>query len=54
MPVVGFFPAAIYFFVVIPVNKLRSRFEKPIEEQLAGPTEVELLAEIRDALQARA
>jgi large conductance mechanosensitive channel len=45
--------AAIYFFVVIPVNKLRSRFEKPIEEQLAGPTEVELLAEIRDALQAR-
>ena len=45
--------AAIYFFVVIPVNKLRSRFEKPIEEQLAGPTEVELLAEIRDALQTR-
>ena len=44
---------AIYFLVVIPVNKLRSRFEKPIEEQLAGPTEVELLAEIRDSLRTR-
>jgi large conductance mechanosensitive channel len=45
--------AAIYFLVVIPVNKLRSRFEKPIEEQLAGPSEVDLLTEIRDALRAR-
>ncbi len=45
--------AAIYFFVVVPVNKLRSRFEKPIEEQLAGPSEVELLTDIRDALRTR-
>jgi large conductance mechanosensitive channel len=45
--------AAIYFLVVVPVTKLRSRFEKPIEEQLAGPSEVELLIEIRDGLRAR-
>jgi large conductance mechanosensitive channel len=44
--------AAIYFFVVVPVNRLRSHFEKPIEEQLAGPSEVDLLTEIRDALRA--
>jgi large conductance mechanosensitive channel len=44
---------AVYFLVVIPVNRLRSKFEKPIEEQLAGPSEVELLTEIRDALTSR-
>jgi large conductance mechanosensitive channel len=44
---------AVYFFVVVPVNRLRSKFEKPIEEQLAGPSEVELLTEIRDALRSR-
>jgi large conductance mechanosensitive channel len=44
---------AVYFFVVVPVNRLRSKFEKPIEEQLAGPSEVDLLIEIRDALQSR-
>jgi large conductance mechanosensitive channel len=45
--------AAIYFFVVVPINRLRSRFEKPIEEVLAGPSEVDLLTEIRDQLRAR-
>jgi large conductance mechanosensitive channel len=44
---------ALYFLVVIPVNRLRSKYEKPIEEQLAGPSEVDLLTEIRDALQSR-
>lgn len=46
--------AALYFFVVVPINRLRAHFEKPIEEQLAGPSEVELLIEIRDALRGRA
>jgi large conductance mechanosensitive channel len=45
--------AAIYFLVVVPVNRLRSRFEKPVEEVLAGPSEVELLTEIRDSLRNR-
>jgi len=44
--------AAIYFVVIIPVNRLRSRYEKPVEPD-SGPTEVELLTEIRDSLQAR-
>jgi large conductance mechanosensitive channel len=43
--------AAIYFLVVVPVNHLRARFEKPAED--SGPTEVALLTEIRDALRAR-
>jgi len=42
--------AAIYFLVVVPVNSLRARFEKPVEEVLAGPSEIDLLTEIRDSL----
>ena len=40
--------AAIYFLIVVPMNK----FKKPVveEEAPAGPTEIELLAEIRDSL----
>jgi large conductance mechanosensitive channel len=45
--------AAIYFIVVVPINKLRSRFEKPVEEVLAGPSEIDLLTEIRDQLRTR-
>jgi large conductance mechanosensitive channel len=45
--------AAVYFLVVIPINKLRARFEKPAEEEALAATEVELLTEIRDALRAR-
>ena len=45
--------AAIYFFVVVPVNAMRARFEKPAAEEDAGPSEVELLTQIRDALRAR-
>ena len=44
--------AAIYFVVVIPVNRVRAGYEKPAEPD-SGPTEVELLTEIRDSLQAR-
>jgi len=43
--------AAVYFLIVLPMNKLRERNAKPVE--LAGPTEVELLTEIRDSLAAR-
>lgn len=46
--------AAIYFFVVLPMNKLaerRARGEEPATE--APSEEVALLTEIRDALRAR-
>ena len=45
--------AAIYFFVVVPVNAMRARYEKPAPAEDTGPTEVELLAQIRDELRAR-
>jgi large conductance mechanosensitive channel len=48
-----FVAAAIYFLVVVPMNSLRARYEKPAPEEAAGPSEVELLTEIRDALRAR-
>ena len=48
-----FVAMAIYFFVVVPINKLKERSAKPVEEVAAGPTEVELLTEIRDSLRAR-
>lgn len=45
---------AIFYFVVKPYKAVQSRFEKPAEEEEpAGPTETELLIEIRDALQRR-
>ena len=40
--------AAVYFLIVLPMNKLRERNAGP--EEPAAPTEVDLLAEIRDAL----
>ena len=43
--------AALYFLIVLPMNKLRERTAK--SEEPAGPTETELLTEIRDALQSR-
>jgi large conductance mechanosensitive channel len=39
----------VLFLVVKAANRLR----KPAPEEEAGPTEVELLTEIRDALQRR-
>ena len=47
--------AAVYFFVVLPVNKLmerRQRGEEP--EAVATPEDVALLQEIRDLLRDRA
>ncbi|MCB2413363.1 large conductance mechanosensitive channel protein MscL [Demequina sp. TTPB684] len=43
--------AAIYFAVVLPLNKLaaRSRKDEPVAEP-EGPTQIALLTEIRDAL----
>ncbi|AOZ72285.1 mechanosensitive ion channel protein MscL [Boudabousia tangfeifanii] len=43
--------AAIYFFVVVPINKMRERKAAGLEEETAAPTEdVALLTEIRDLL----
>ena len=44
--------AFIIFLLVRYANKLKARFEKPseAEDAPAGPTEIELLTEIRDAL----
>lgn len=41
---------AIFFFVVKPMNKLK----KPKVEEAAGPTDVELLTDIRDLLKKKA
>ena len=43
--------AFIIFMLVRYANKVKAKFEKPAEEEApAGPTEIELLTEIRDAL----
>jgi len=46
---------AIYFFVVVPLNKLaeRSAKDEPAPDEAVSPTEIELLTEIRDALQSQ-
>lgn len=41
---------ALYFLVVLPLNKLAERRAAGLEEEPAGPTEIELLTEIRDEL----
>lgn len=45
--------AIVYFLVVVPMNNLLNRFKKPAEEELAQPSEVDLLTEIRDLLASR-
>lgn len=45
---------AIFFLVVKPMSIIEARTKKPVEEAPAGPTEIELLAEIRDELRKRA
>lgn len=42
--------AAVYFFIVLPMNKLRERKAAKKAEAPAAPTETELLSEIRDLL----
>lgn len=41
------------FLMVKSINKIRERYEKKEEEAAAGPTQEELLAEIRDLLKER-
>ena len=50
--VVNFFliTIAVYFCIVMPMNKLRERMSKEEEDKPAEPTDVELLTEIRDLL----
>lgn len=43
--------ATIYFVIVVPMNKIKERTSKP--EEAAGPTEIDLLTEIRDSLRNR-
>ena len=45
--------AAIFFIVVKPMNAIAARSAEDEEAEPAGPTEVELLAEIRDELRKR-
>jgi large conductance mechanosensitive channel len=46
--------AAIYFLVVIPLNKLAERRARGIEPETKAPSEeIALLTEIRDSLRAR-
>ncbi|HEX5018349.1 MAG TPA: large conductance mechanosensitive channel protein MscL [Actinomycetes bacterium] len=42
--------AAVYFLIVLPMNKLR---EMRAKDETVPPTEIELLTEIRDALVTR-
>lgn len=46
--------AAIFFMVVKPMNAAMNRFKKQEEAAPTGPTEVELLTQIRDELAKRA
>jgi large conductance mechanosensitive channel len=46
--------AAVYFFVVVPVNKLMERRKRGEEPEVAAPSEdIVLLQEIRDLLRQR-
>ena len=49
-----FVAAAIYFLVVMPLNKLATRRARGVEPTTAAPSEeVALLTEIRDAMRVR-
>jgi large conductance mechanosensitive channel len=53
--VIGFLitAAVVYFLVVLPVHRLLDRLVTGEEPAPVGPTELELLAEIRDLLRAQ-
>ena len=40
----------VYFVIVLPMNMIKARRERGEEPGPAGPTDVELLTEIRDLL----
>ncbi len=46
--------AAIFLLVVKPMQQMNARLTREVEEQRSGPTEIELLTEIRDELRERA
>lgn len=50
--VINFFivAAVVYFLIVMPVQKLQERRKRGVEPTPADPTELEILAEIRDLL----
>lgn len=41
---------AVFFFIVKPYNAYNDRYGNKPDEEEAGPSEIELLAEIRDSL----
>jgi large conductance mechanosensitive channel len=45
--------AVIYFAIVVPMEKVQSLRKRGVEEPEATPEDIELLREIRDALQRR-
>lgn len=45
--------AFIIFLLIRYAKKAMAEFQKPVEEEAAGPTEIELLTEIRDELRKR-
>lgn len=45
--------ALVMFMVIRSYNKMKAKMEEPAEEEAAGPSEVELLTEIRDQLARR-
>ena len=45
--------AAVYFAIVLPMNKVKERLAREKAEKPAEPTDVELLSEIRDLLAAK-
>ena len=45
--------AVVYFLVVVPMSRLVGRYSKPAVEELTGPSEAEVLMEIRDLLRAQ-
>lgn len=44
--------AVVYFVIVMPMKKIQDRRKAGIEDGPAQPTEIELLAQIRDSLRA--
>lgn len=45
--------AFIIFMLVRSTNKMKARFEEPTKEEASGPSEIDLLEEIRDELRKR-
>lgn len=41
---------AVFFFIVKPYNAYRAKMEPEVDEEPSGPTEIELLTQIRDSL----